>query len=281
MTGERPPARPADSSGTRPPQRPRKPPRARRQAARGDSSRRLGITLLAIVFVLSLFAGRLVQLQGMESGTYRKLALQERDKTIPLPALRGSITGANGQVLAMTVATYLVWADPPQIPAAKLQHVADSLAAPLGMTADAILSLLQDPTSPQYVVLAKGVSSQASSQITAMGLPGIYQDGSYARSYPEGSIAANIVGFTGDSNGVIKGGAGLEEQYNSLLAGQPGSEQVQESTDGQQIPLAGSSDKPVVNGSSLRLTIDPPLQYAAEQACANQVKKTKADNCMW
>ena len=54
--------------------------------------------------MLSLFAGRLVQLQAMESGNYRKLAAKERDYTIPLPAMRGSITGANGQVLAMTVA---------------------------------------------------------------------------------------------------------------------------------------------------------------------------------
>ncbi len=279
MTSARPPARPADTGGLRPPPRARRPSRARRLAARGDPARRLGITLLAIVFVLSLFAGRLIQLQGMESGTYRQLASQERDKTIPLPALRGSITGANGQILAMTVATYLVYADPPQIPAAQLQHVADSLAGPLGTTADAILSLLQHPTSPQYVVLAKGVSAQASGQITAMGLPGVYQNGSYARSYPEGDIAANIIGFTGNSNGVIKGGAGLEEEYNPLLAGQPGSEQVQEGIDGQQIPLAGSSDQPVVNGSSLRLTIVPALQYAAEQACAKQVKKTKANNC--
>jgi cell division protein FtsI (penicillin-binding protein 3) len=138
--------------------------------------------LLAIIFVLSLFVGRLVQLQGMESGTYRQLASQERDKTIPLPALRGSITGANGQVLAMTVATYLVTADPPQIPAAQLQHVASVLAGPLGLTPEAILGLLQHPTSSQYVVLAKGVSAQASSQITALGLPGIYQKASYARS---------------------------------------------------------------------------------------------------
>ncbi len=87
------------------------------------------------------------------------------------------------------------------------------------MTPDAILSLLQHPTSPQYVVLAKGVSAQASGQITAMNLPGIYQVGSYARSYPEGDVAANIIGFTGTrSGGVLVGRvAGVEQEFNGLL----------------------------------------------------------------
>jgi len=270
LNDERPPARPADPRWVRP---------ARRQAARGDSTRRLGITLLAIIFVLTLFAGRLVQLQGMESGTYHELASQQRDRTIPLPAMRGSITGADGQVLAMTVATYQVTADPPQIPADKRQSVAAQLAGPLGMSPAAILDRLQYPTSPDYVVLAKGVSEQASSQITALGLTGVYQTASYARSYPDGNVAANVIGFTGTDNGVLTGAAGLEEEYNSLLAGRSGSEQVQIGTDGQPIPLAGSNDKAVVNGSSLRLTIVPALQYAAGQACASQVKKTKANNC--
>jgi cell division protein FtsI (penicillin-binding protein 3) len=235
--------------------------------------------LLAIVFVLSLFAGRLVQLQGMESGTYRKLALQERDKTMVLPAMRGSITGANGQVLAMTVATYEVTADPPLIPASQLQHVADSLAGPLGLTSAAVLDKLQHPSSRDYVLLATNVPAQASGQITALDLPGVYQTASYARSYPEGSVAANLVGFTGtNKDGVISGGGGLEAQYNSLLAGKSGSEQVQIG-DGQQIPLSGGKSTPAANGSGLRLTIVPALQYAAEQACAAQVKKTKADNC--
>ncbi len=248
---------------------------------RGDSNRRLGATLLAIAFVLTLWAGRLVQLQGFQSGYYRQAASSEREKTIPLPALRGSITGSNGQVLAMTVATYTVAADPPEMGGAtKLPQIAGELAAPLGMTSADVLSLLQHPTSPQYVVLATNVSAQAEQDITNLNLPGLSTTASYARSYPEGDIAANILGFTGtNAAGVLKGGAGLEAQYNSLLAGQAGSEHVQIGTQGQQIPLAGSDDKPVVNGSSLRLTIVPALQYAAEQACAAQVKKTKADNC--
>jgi cell division protein FtsI (penicillin-binding protein 3) len=231
------------------------------------------------VFVLSLFAGRLIQLQGMESGNYRQLASHERNKTIPLPALRGSITGANGQVLAMTVATYLVSADPTQFGVNQQQQVADALSGPLGMTPAAILAKLQHPTSRQYVVLATGVSAQDSAQITAMSLPGIKQEASYARSYPVGSVAASVVGFTGVRKGVLTGGAGLELSDNSLLAGRSGIEQVQIGTDGQQIPLAGSDNQPVVNGSSLRLTIVPALQYAAEQACAKQVRKTRADNC--
>ncbi len=54
---------------------------------------------------------------------------------------------------------------------------------------------------------------------------------------------------------------------------------MQIGTNGQQIPLAGSSDQQVVNGSDLRLTIVPALQYDAEQACAAQVAKSKASNC--
>jgi len=230
--------------------------------------------------VLTLFAGRLVQMQGLDSGSYRELAAQQRDRTILLPALRGSITGANGQVLAMTVATYLVYADPPLMPVGGQQQVAIRLGAVLGMTSAQILDRIQHPTSPQYVVLAKNVPAQEGNQIAALNLPGIVLTPSYARSYPDGDVAANIIGFTGtNSQGIIAGGAGIELADNALLAGRAGSEQVQIGTDGEQIPLAGSNDEPVVNGSDLRLTIVPALQYAAEQACANQVAKTRAGNC--
>jgi cell division protein FtsI (penicillin-binding protein 3) len=247
---------------------------------RANPVRRLGITLLAIAFVLTLFAARLVQLQGIQSGTYRTLASQQRDRTIELPAVRGSITGANGEVLAMTVATYLVYADPPQIPAAQQAQVAAKLATYLGQPGSQILGLIQHPSSPQYVVLAKGVSAETGNAIAAANLPGISLTPSYARSYPDGDSTADILGFTGTSpQGDLIGAAGIEEEYNSLLAGKSGREQVQIGTNGQQIPLAGSDNQPVVNGSNLRLTIVPALQYAAQQACAAQVAKSKASNC--
>jgi cell division protein FtsI (penicillin-binding protein 3) len=229
---------------------------------------------------MTLFGARLVQLQGLESTRYRTLASQQRDRTILLPAVRGSITGANGEVLAMTVATYLVYADPPLIHAAEQVQVATKLAGYLNIPAYLILELIQHPTSPQYVVLAKGVSEQVGDEIKALNLPGIALTASYARSYPDGDAAADIIGFTGtNGQGTLTGAAGLEEEYNSLLAGRTGSEEVQIGTNGQQIPLAGSDNQPVVNGSDLRLTIVPALQYDAEQACAAQVAKSDASNC--
>ncbi len=129
-------------------------------------------------------------------------------------------------------------------------------------------------------MLAKGVSAAAGNAISAANLPGIALTPSYARSYPDGDSMADLLGFTGaDKQGNLTGAAGLEQQYNSLLAGKSGSEQVQIGTNGQQIPLAGSDDKAVVNGSSLRLTIVPALQYQAQQACADQVAKSEASNC--
>jgi cell division protein FtsI (penicillin-binding protein 3) len=230
--------------------------------------------------VLTLFAARLVQLQGFQAGSYKTLASQQREKPISLPAVRGTITGANGEVLAMTVATYLVYADPPMIPAAQLTQVVNKLASYLSQPAATILDLIQHPTSPQYVVLAKGVSAQVGDEITAAGLPGISLTPSYARAYPNGDSTADILGFTStDAQGNLTGAAGIEQAYNTLLAGKSGQEQVQVGTNGQQIPLAGSDNQPVTNGSDLRLTIVPALQYDAQQACASEVAKTKASNC--
>jgi cell division protein FtsI (penicillin-binding protein 3) len=255
------------------------PIRARRLLARGNPARRLGITLLCIVFILSLFAGRLVQLQGMESGYYRQMVSSKHGKTVPLPAMRGSITAADGSVLAMTVQTYTVYADPTLMPASQRQSVANRLASQLSTTPAAILTLVQHPTSPKYVVLAKGVSAAAGNAITQLNLPGVGVTHDHdIRDYPDGGIAANIVGFTSTAGGNLAGEAGVEKADNALLAGRPGSERVQITSDGEPIPLGGAS-QPAVNGSGIKLTIYPALQYEAQQACKQEMANAKADNC--
>jgi cell division protein FtsI (penicillin-binding protein 3) len=229
--------------------------------------------------VLTLFAGRLVQIQGMEAGYYRAQAKGQTFRTISLPAVRGTIYGADGQVLAMTVQTYTVTADPPQI--ADKPQAAQELAGPLGMPAQQVLNLLEHPTSKDYVLLAKGVSAASEAQITKFSIQGIYETATYARDYPDGPATANVVGFTSanPATGVISGQAGIEQEYNKLLSGTPGSEQVEVGADGQPIPLAGSNDTPARSGAGIRLTIVPALQLSAEQACEQEVTKAKARQC--
>jgi cell division protein FtsI (penicillin-binding protein 3) len=243
------------------------------------------MTLLAIAIVLTLFAGRLVQIQGMESGYYKAAANAEKLTTITLPALRGTIYGANGangqpQPLAMTIETYTVTSDPTLITDAGKPAVAQELAAPLSTTAAQVLNLLRHPTSKKYVVLGKGVSSADEVKIQAFGIPGISMSPVFVRAYPDGSATANIVGFTNvNPANVIDGKSGIEAEYNGLLTGTTGSEQVETGADGVTIPLAGTEDKPAKDGESIKLTIIPALQFEAQQACQQEVAKTHAANC--
>jgi cell division protein FtsI (penicillin-binding protein 3) len=251
---------------------------------RGSPPRRLRITLLCIGFVLSLIAGRLVQLQAMEGSIYRAKADSWRLTTIPVPAVRGSITSADGTTLAMTVETDLVHADPPLITQAKksFSSVADALAGPLQMTSASILALLSHPSSvsPDYVVLKQSVPATTAAAITALNEPGIAMTPSYTREYPNGDLAANLIGFTNTNGaGVLTGEAGIEQADNSLLTGRPGQQEVQVGTNDQPIPVAGQTTRQMVPGDNVRLTILASLQWEAEQACAQEVKKTDASNC--
>src|SRR5450631_2099973 len=249
---------------------------------RGSPARRLQVTLLCIGFVLSVVAGRLVQLQGVDGSKYQALAVHQRLHYIPEPAVRGSITTSDGTTLALTVPTDLVYADPPVIIKAKtsLGTVAAALAGPLGMTQAAILTLLQNPTSKDYVVLKQKVSSAVASHIAALNEPGIVLNSGYTRAYPNGNLAANVVGFTNvGSSGDLRGQAGVEQSYNSMLAGKDGRSEFEVGTTGQAIPLGEDKTQPMTPGGNVRLTIQADIQYEAEQACAAQVRKVQADNC--
>ncbi|MGH3249480.1 MAG: peptidoglycan D,D-transpeptidase FtsI family protein, partial [Trebonia sp.] len=271
-------------AGARPRAGGRRPPRPPRWLIvhRGEPGRRVGISLLVIVIVLTLFAGRLVQLQGMDAAHYKAMAAVEQVHVNPLPALRGTISGADGQPLAMTLETYTITADPPLIKDADKPSVAQELAGPLGLSAAKVLNLLRHPSSREWVLLGTGVSTSNEEKIAAFDVPGItVEPPNFVRRYPDGSATANLVGVTNvdQKTGVITGLSGLEAKYNGLLTGTTGSEQVMVGADGVPIPLAGSENKPAQDGQSIRLTINPTLQYEAQRACQQEVAKTKAANC--
>jgi len=247
--------------------------------------------LWCAALALSVVAGRLIQLQGMDGAKFRAMADRQRLQTISIPATRGSITSADGTTLAMTVPEDTVTADPPQIAgrtpqatAALRQQVATLLAGPLRKPAAAILHLLNHPTSRDYVVLASGVPAATGARITALldakNLRGISLTPADVRTYPNGDLASNLVGFTTlNGAGDITGRAGIEQSFNSLLAGRDGEQEVETGAGGQQIPVTAGKARPMVPGGSVRLTILSTLQWEAQQACAKQVRLTRAANC--
>ena len=264
--------------------------RAPRMAMRrAGPERRLRVALLCIVFALSIFAGRLVQVEGFDSAAYKTASAQWHPPDyIPLPAVRGAITTSDGAVLAMTVQTETVFADPKLIPVVNRPQVAARLAGPLKQAPAAILQLLNHPSSPEYVKLASGVSVGAGNQIAALDQPGIDMTPTYTTRYPNADLAATVSGFVNNKTTTLPGGAqqttlygvqGLEQEYNSLLAGRPGGEYVELGQDGQPIPNTEADVTPAVPARSLRLTIQSAIQYDADQVCRQRVQQTHASSC--
>jgi cell division protein FtsI (penicillin-binding protein 3) len=258
----------------------------------GSPRRRLRITLFGLLFAFSLFAGRLFQLQAVDDKGYAKAAAASRETTATLFAQRGAILAADGTPLAVSVEAYDVVADPTKV--AKYKEDTDELSSKLagvfatapefagttGLDATTIKALLTKPDT-QYVVLAKKASPATWARVTALSANnsfnakstvGVSRNRDDRRTYPGGTLAANLIGFT-DTDGVGKGG--IEQLYDAQLRGVDGAMSYQAFAN-VEIPTAGVNLKPAQDGSSVKTTIDPDLQWAAEQALADEVKKSGA-----
>jgi cell division protein FtsI (penicillin-binding protein 3) len=258
--------------GRRPPPRssqPRK--RGRRPPPRVPSARRrLEIVLIVALMVLSLIGGRLLQLQGLDRSAYAASAQVQQLQTVTLMASRGAITDRNGNAIATSVDARNVVADPEQIAAPSL--VADALAPLLGIDVATLEGQLEVHT--QYALLTPTpVTPAIGDQIAALKLPGVTEVDTSRRIYPDGSLAANVVGFV-TANG--QGGGGLEFSFQKTLAGRNGTDSFQVGADGDPIPDGRSSLTPAVAGTGLRLTLQRDIQYEAQQQITQQVKATRA-----
>ncbi len=224
-----------------------------------------------LALVGSLFMGRLLQLQAVDAPSYAARAEAGRLRTVELPAARGNITDSAGVVLATSVAAVDVTVDQTLVtdPAAE----AMALAPVLGLEAGEIVQKLTG--TKRFAYVARQVSPQAWDQVRAMQLPGIFKQDTTQRVYPAGGLAAAVVGFVGrDGSGL----GGLELSDNGLLAGTNGVDTYEAGAGGREIPSSESSQRDPVDGSSIRLTINRDIQWAAERALAAEVKSAGADS---
>ncbi|GAA4371937.1 cell division protein FtsI [Actinomadura verrucosospora] len=262
--------RPGGGSGRRPP--PGRPPRSRVPFHRRDPLKRLNVGLLVVAFVLSLFAGRLVQLQTIDSGQYTEQAMLQRMRELKLPAVRGDITDAQGNPLAMTVEARAIFADPSLIKPDKRQPIVNALAPTLGLNPATLLKQISKPET-RFVYLAHGVRPDQARLVSSWNFLGIGTLPEYRREYPNDSLAASVIGFVNDTG---SGAAGLESSLNGVLAGKEGWQRVEISPEGQHIPMGEDQKRPSVPGRGVRLTLQRDLQFKAQQAIERQVRASRA-----
>jgi cell division protein FtsI (penicillin-binding protein 3) len=262
------------------PPKPKRPPKARRPPRTlrlGRPTVRLRVTFGVMAFVLSLFAGRLIMLQGVDPDSYKLAASKENAKAFTLHASRGAILDRNGVPLSVSEDAVQITADPSQT-SKDAPQLAAILAGKLPSTSyDELLEALTKPDS-KYQTLARRVSPKVWNEIRTelkdKKLGGIYTDEDPVRSHPNGTIAANVIGFV-DAEG--KGGAGLEYGLNSELSGEDGQAIYQVDRNGNRIPLANHTMQEPKPGVSAQLTLDRDLQWFAEKRIEQAVKQYKAE----
>ena len=262
-----------------------------------DSPRpRLRMVGLALTLVLAVFVVRLLQVQGVEASTYAAKAEKNRYVGYTLAAERGGITDRNGVALATSVDAYDITADPTLFSREQLkiddgpEQAAALLAPILGQEPEKIVHKLRPANKNlRYTLLASRQTPQVWKQIkdlksalatkaesdksTVNVLAGVLSVASSKRVYPNGDLAAGILGWV---NADGKGGGGIEQQLNKQLSGKDGEIRYAQSG-GRQVPTVGSTETPAVPGSDVELTIDRDIQWAAQNAISEQVQESKAD----
>ncbi|MFI1485577.1 penicillin-binding transpeptidase domain-containing protein [Streptomyces sp. NPDC020747] len=293
------PVRPGSQRRPGPGARPaRRPAPSRGQGSRvirlGSPRPRLRLVSLALALVLIAFVVRLLQVQAVDASEYTAKAEKNRYLSRTLAAERGGITDRNGVDLAISVDANDITADPTLFTrkATKTGDAPERAAALLGPILDKDpdeLAAKLRTKNTRYVVLARRQTPQVWTQIKDLKstladkagedgsevnvLAGVLQEPSSKRVYPNGELGAGILGWV---NADGKGGGGIEQQLNKELSGKDGEIRYAQSG-GRQVPTAGSTEKPAVAGSEVELTIDRDIQWAAQNAIAEQVKESKAD----
>ncbi len=233
-----------------------------------------------LALICALFGGcalvlvwRLFSFQVMDSEHYQRLAEDERHAEIPIIPIRGALLDTNGKPLAETVRYDSVFVLGSLVGGNdKADRIAETLSPVLDVPVDQLRSAI-DPKSGVPAVLKSGVPSAVAEQVQQFGLPGVYLDKEPERQYPEGSLAAQILGFVGKD---FSGLAGLELSYDKELAGTPGVIDTQKDTAGEEITPGRRLLTPPRQGSDLVLTIDRYVQREAERLLNQAVIDNKA-----
>ena len=178
-------------------------------------------------------------------------------RTEPLSANRGMITDRNGEPLAVSTPVKSIWVNPKEI-SQELRDI-EVLSVALEIEPKVLAGNIAANADKEFLFVKRRMSPVEADHVLALGIDGVYSRQEYQRYYPQGEIAAHVVGFTNVDD---EGQEGLELAFDNWLQGVPGQQQVMKDRRGRIIRELDTL-APAQPGGTLELSIDFRLQNLA------------------
>lgn len=237
-------------------------------------TKRLVAMFLMFLVAFAAMAMRLVVVQVLDAPALAKLAIEQREREVTIPAKRGAILDREGEPLAISAPMQTIYADPALVddPAAQ----AAQLAPLLEMTTREIEAKLRGSVpGDRFEYLARQVEPKVAEKIAELNLPGIAMQSEPKRYYPGGRLASHVLGFVDiDGNGL----EGIEAAYDDILKGTPGRRTFERDPTGKiELSQGKSIEERPKPGRHLLLTIDKQLQYFTELTLRDAARRYNAE----
>ncbi len=244
--------------------------------------------LMRVVFVLvglalAAGAGRLAYVEHVDGSALRAAAERQQTVELRIPAERGEILDTQGRLLAGSETRPSVFVDPALLgDADSRSYAAYSVAPVLGLSAPELEQMLAEQAERRFVWLKRLISDseleafrqvQRGRRLQAFGV-----QWESVRTYPQGSLAAHVLGFVGDPvEGVARGLGGAELAFDKHLTGRPGRRVRMVDVRRRGLRAHAADYIPPVDGATVVLTIDAYIQERAELHLREAVEKFKAE----
>jgi cell division protein FtsI/penicillin-binding protein 2 len=213
---------------------------------------------------------RLAYLQTSQHEWLSKRARAQQLDVEAQTAARGLILDRQGKELARSIDVDSFYADPREIE--NVEAAAAACARVLNIDGNDLASRLKEAKEARrgFIWLARRVDEEQARAVSELKIKGVYSVEEQKRRYPNGPLAAHVLGFVGLD---AKGLAGVEQIYDAALTGEPGQLVVDSDAKRKAFESEGSSPR---DGQTLVLTIDQTVQYIVERELAAVVEKTHA-----
>ena len=229
---------------------------------------RLRLLLLIILLIFAALGARAAWIQTVRASSLAALAQAQVKHDLVVPAGRGTIYDRLGAPLAIGEQATDVIADPMQI--SDPRHEAQVAAKVLGIPVQPLYRALADQ-SRGFVYVERKAPPKRATALAKLELTGFTFQSDERRAYPQGTVAAPVLGYAGTDN---TGLAGLEQELNKELSGTPGRATVVRDALGQAVNT--TQERPARDGHDVFLTLDSHIQANAEQVLAQTVRQWHA-----